>query len=334
MSSSSAADASGATQHASLSVESPLTYAEGLDVSDSSPTELMDLNDDSLTHILKCSADVSGIAAAAACCKHFSKLAASDAVWKHAVECRWPLLPPSSAESTGSWREFHRQRSTMPSWRYFIVRMDEVEHLLRQLAHGADDPERKLCDRLAAVLLAVFCSAERCEFMFAQNFPAPGAPGFDGWLAWTRRVAELLREPRVCAAVREWTTVVTASLDEFYERAFSRSEHRAKLLRAMRCASALRLFEDELILTAAIVAGSSDGVSLASKASADEKVATFKSAVASQRVEESLQSLEMEGFDVSVPPAYRPARLPTHHAGRLGHFWWFAHAPVHYAERC
>lgn len=90
------------------------------------------------------------------------------------------------------------------------------------------------------------------------------------------------------------------ALDDIYNPSVPRPSLQAALLRGLRCASALTILRDELC---AYGRGASEGDWL----------------VSPERVAEALQSLEMEGFDVSVPPSLRPARLP-----RTGHSWWHA----------
>lgn len=307
------------------------------DVIDVPPTVYFtDLSDDSLTQILKCCRDVSTIASLARCCKNFAHLASVDALWMHAVMTRWPFLPERFWCTPIVWRTLHRERSQLPSWRYFVVRMDEVEHLLGKIKVNVDgdgegrgeasgvvnEPVSRIddCDRLAALLVAIFCSGELC----GGGSILGHTPGRD----WARRVGECLCEAPVRESLREWTSAVMETLDDFYERPFSRPEHRARLVRGMTCASALRLLTDEIYLYIPGVASQSTIPRLYA-----EHVARFRMDVGADRVETTLQSLEMEGFDVSVPPACHPAGM---HAYRQ-HMWWHAHAPISYCggvERC
>lgn len=182
--------------------------------------ELTDLDDDALLHMLKCSHDVSAIAAVARCSKHFSHLTSSDSLWKSLVQQAWPLLPPAEAASA-SWRAFHRARSLcLPSWRYYLVRMDEVEHLLSKLvcrsAHAMDLAQRNTaCDRLAVNLIAIFCSQE----LFFSSSPAAenglGVLDYEYGGAWARRLAEMVCRQTVtadglvhavCDELSGWTT--------------------------------------------------------------------------------------------------------------------------------
>jgi hypothetical protein len=178
--------------------------------------------------------------------------------------------------------------------------MDEVEALLAQLTSGtlSSAAQRDArCNRLAECLIAIFFpnwSSSRVSVL-----------GYPHGQAWARRLAcPLLARPparSVGDQLSGWAAVVTASLDDFYEAHVPRAELQESLVRGLRCASALTILRDEVCACAHV----------------DDEAPGWLSAP--ERVGDALRSLEMEGFDVSVPPALRPATLP-----REGHGWWYA----------
>lgn len=257
---------------------------------------LTDLHEDVVTHILMFSHDVSDIAAFSASSKHFALVANSNELWRQLVAARWPLLPKAEvAAAPMNWREFYRERSVLvPSWRYFLVRMDEVEHLMASLANSSEAD----CDQLATCLLAVLCSSE------SRALPGLECPPVTRWAS---RLCHLLSEASVQQSVGKWTSAILAQLDDFYDPLRVRATLQLTLLRALRCASALALLRNEVVSLGGVV--HENGKPL---------VGDILGGVGPERVQEALQSLEMEGFDVSVPPSLRPARLPRTHA------WWHA----------
>ena len=68
--------------------------------------------------------------------------------------------------------------------------------------------------------------------------------------------------------------------------------------------------EHERWLTAEHVRFAHRSLRLLRRVEAEEARFAFQRAVSPEPIAEALQSLEMEGFDVSVPTFLRPARLP------------------------
>ena len=270
-------------------------------------TTLVSLNDDSLSIILSC-CEESDVLAAAACCTRLQSVCSGEALWQQLVAARWPHLPAAEIMATESWRDFYRERAaTIPNWRYFLVRMDEVEHFLRQLVAGAN-PEGCVAigNQIAASLVAIFCTSELVRYR------PPGSPdcvlGYSCGKRWARRLCQLLCMPAACDALIRWTSVILERLDDFYESCQSHGQLQATLLRSLHCASALTVLKDDI----------GAFITPADAASEEERFA-FQRAVSPARVAEALQSLEMEGFDVSVPASLRPTRL-----SHPGHVWWRA----------
>ena len=74
--------------------------------------------------------------------------------------------------------------------------------------------------------------------------------------------------------------------------------------------SALRFLQDHVLDTAGLMMWSAAGLSGASEAIAS-----------------ALASLELEGFNVAIPPSLLPGRVPQSHR------WWLARQPMHAAGR-
>ena len=258
---------------------------------------LTNLNDDSLVHIFKSGHDVSAIAALASCNKQLSQLSHADFLWEHCFRQTWPCATPGTPPS--SWREHFRMRCEhVPSWRHYLVRMDEVEHIMGCLAcsDGSSTSQRDgLCDRLAVLLLAIVCSS---ELTWCREHGLPSSIlGHPCGREWAQRLSRSMGGV-ARQAIREqmsgWTSGIALALDCFYEPSVPRARLQPALLRCLRCASALAILRDEIC-------------------DSQDWLVTMCSGM-----QEIVQSLEMEGFDVSVPHALRPGRLP------LRHNWWYA----------
>lgn len=284
---------------------------------------LSDLDDDAIMLILKCVMDVSDLGAFSCCCLRYKNLAYSEPLWEHHVTQRWPRLPPevvAEKQSSGcSWREFHRERcESVPKWRHLVVRMDEVEHLLRgrleaASASPADDDQSvnfAACDELAALMLAICCTSTRMP----DDHPR--------FRAFVCRMVSHLEDVATLGMLRRWAEGLNAALEEFYDisGANARAQLRPRLIRALKCASALRLLHHyiDVVDTAEV----EHAVTIRRIWASDGPNQAFEDILV------TLESLEMEGFDVAVPHAIRPVGMPRTHS------WWFYHTPIHYAERC
>mmetsp|Transcript_17732 Transcript_17732/g.29588 ORF Transcript_17732/g.29588 Transcript_17732/m.29588 type:complete len:310 (+) Transcript_17732:280-1209(+) len=290
-----------------LWMQQPAHETRDVDVTDET-VELTSLNGDILMLILSY-CEESGVAAMAACCKRFMPIACGDTLWKDLVIVRWPRLSAAEMLTIGSWRDFHRERSLLiPSWRYFLVLMDEIEHLFGLLAASEADSSNSIsiCNQIATSLVAIFCTTKllKCRSMGLSDCVL----GYSHGRRWARRLCGLICTPAACHALLDWTAVILEQLDDFYDPHRPRGELQAILISSLRCASALTFLKDEIGVFITPTVAASDEVRFA-----------FQRAVSPERVAEALRSLEMEGFDVSVPPALRPARLP-----HLGHAWWNA----------
>ena len=301
-----------------------------------------DLDDDSLVQILLCSHDIGDVATFGACSKHLAHLSRSDSLWRCFVKSQWPLLPAEQVAPSQPWRDIYRGRTLlMPSWRYFLGRMDEVQDLFSKLAGGAVRTEDKRdadCNRLAACLISIFCTDELSRHGTRASSAAPSAErravlDYTHGRAWARQLTLLACQPSAQDAIREWTCNTTSSLDEFYEPGISPMALRGTLLNALRCASALSIVESQVSTVGSSEESSEPGAALEAGDAAwrlrledwghrkwQHRVGQLR-----QQVEEALASLEMEGFDVSVPPSLRPAHVP-----RTGHAWWHAQTPGGY----
>ena len=255
--------------------------------------ELTDLHDDLLVQVLALG-DVGAVAVFSAVCRRFALLAQNNELWRQLVAVAWPLLPPAIVETTPhSWCDFYRGRSAgFPCWRYYLIRMDEIEHLLNKLlARGtaATGAEFEEFDRLALCLIKLWMVDESHSVSFHLLCHTSGR-------RWAQRLCALIGEPGGRTALNAWTTAILLQLDDYYDPTLSREQLQHTLLRSLRCASALTILQDEIAASLGVETG-----------------------VAPERVAEALRSLEMEGFDVSVKSTLLPARLPY-----TGHQWWRA----------
>lgn len=266
-------------------------------------TTLMTIKEDALLIILA-NLDFTATASVAACCLHFSRLCRHTQLWQTLVLKEWPLLPlrlrtPSTSltwTSVARKRLGERQRGEADERRTPMRRawgvMDEVEHLIQLHSDFAEED----CDRLASLIVSVFvgCSVD------------------DAWLG---AISSPCAQPAFIQVLSCWAKTRADALDAFYEGCESGSctailARRSLLLQAMRAASALRFLQDHVLDTAGLMMWSAAGLSGASEAIAS-----------------ALASLELEGFNVAIPPSLLPGRVPQSHR------WWLARQPMHAAGR-
>lgn len=248
---------------------------------------LLDLDEDVLLHIIRRSQHSAN--AAGCCCTQLRALARNGSLWKLIVEDTWPHLQQEDLGRpylTNSCLHFSmyvfRTQLCSRDW----AKMDEISHLLRKAAAGfpGDASQRDVClDRLAVCVLALFCSSEKVSWDDRY------------YTLWKLRLQPLVLMGRAASELRGWTSGIVDSLDVVYDPNVPRASLPATLLRCLRCASALAILRAEIM---------------------EEDVAHLDA----ERVGEAIRSLEMEGFDVSVAPETRPARLPTNGS----HYWWYA----------
>ena len=259
---------------------------------------LLQLDDDILAHIMAFAHDVCDVAAFCACSTHSSFLVGSNALWKTLTNTTWPHLPEAEVEcGSMPWRDVYRSRAlSLPEWRHYLVRMDEVEYLLTNLTSGFESE----CDRLATQLIAIFCSSEhmrRSPSSFASSIIS-----YTYGRRFCQRLCYLAMRPPARQALCEWSSTILILLDDFYDAGHQRDHLQAIVLRSLRCASALVILRDEVGAYTESVDGEPN-----------------LHDISPERVEEALLSLEMEGFDVSVAPSLKPTTLPP-----SGHGWWHA----------
>lgn len=285
---------------------------------------LLLLSDDAVTHVLA-HLDIEAVAAAAKSCTKMHALSSNDSLWRMLAIARWPLLPAcpllprsgANAEAGSPWRELHRKRAELPRWRELCGLMDELEHTLA--AGGAPSASASWGERLAALVLAVFGLAPEV----ARNDSPPTSPHSPGSTsearAWVRRVTASLRSPAVLLALRAWGAGLGKELEAFYEYpSVSEPELKRGLVRALRGASALSLLREEFVLREPKDDGRCPALELWAAHGLDSAV---------DEIASGMRSLEMEGFNVAIPPSHRPAHVPA------SHDWWRARPPLHSSGR-
>ena len=96
------------------------------------------------------------------------------------------------------------------------------------------------------------------------------------------------------------------------QNSFHQRQRREVLQRALRAASALGFLQDEVITSSETEP---------SFALSPWKAAGLPSVI--EAIASAVTSLELEGFNVAVPPALCPGSLPASHQ------WWRARPPLH-----
>ena len=280
---------------------------------------LISVSDDNICLILS-QLELADIASAAASCRHLATIGRSEFLWQHVVLTHWPLLPERVRKSAAAngWEALARARACAPRWRYAY--MDELERLVCSLARGGDRRfEHADGDRLAVLACGVFATP---PVAYSGGSPRRHPLTQPEGRAWVRTVRTALCAPDVLRALHSWATACESSLDEFYEgcggSASAGLARRDSLLKALRCASALRYLQDELLLETTTLSGAPDD---GSELSDLWRGAGLPSAI--ERIVSSLESLELEGFNVAVPQSLAPGGLPPSHR------WWRARPPLH-----
>ena len=280
----------------------PHAHPTMLDLSSQEAPTLITIDEDSLTIILGYMMSLNDIGACASTCHHFSRLCRTEAFWWHICTTLWPSLPPRALPGApaadtndcdcSSWREVARRRGGQPHWRH--GRMDEIEHMI--YTFKADDG-----DKLASLVCGVFAGGY-----------IPTKHGVEG-LVWTHELtsAMLSTSHETLSELKKWAVRCEARLDEFYENGHGSAPERMKalrevLLKALRGASALRFLLDHCILNCD---RSTDTTAAWQRAGLPDALSALTSGLA---------SLELEGFNVAVPPSQCPGKMPSSHA------WWGA----------
>lgn len=283
------------------------------DISDSiPPTDIMAVLSDDAASVVLGHVGVRGVVAAATTCHALSRLCRADALWQQVVLTQWPLMPErlKPAGSDG-WRTVAQARVAQPRWLYACPIMDEIERVCEHL-----DAQRKACERIATLVIGLFAT---------PLSPLAHPQG----LAFREAVRSALAHPERLGTLERWARARSDALDDFYEgcglgSATASLARRSVILDAMRCASALTFVQDEL-MSASHHDGWVGAADLAAAAGAQWAAAGLPAAIES--IASGLASLELEGFNVAIPPHLQPPHVPR------AHKWWQARPPLHASGR-
>ena len=246
---------------------------------------------------------INRISSAATVCRYLQVLCSADPLWQQLVCRTWPLLPVRlrPIPSAPTWQAVARKRATVSNWTRVGAHMDELEHMVCMEAN----PD---LDRFALLMVGVFATS---------TTPLAHVEG----QAWARVLRSALCHPALLEAMERWAAARAAALDDFYEgcggTASANLARRTLLLQALRAASALKFAHDEVI-------------ELQDDDDEEAAAATWKAAGLPRAIDEiasSVASLELEGFNVAIPPHLLPARMPSSHR------WWMARPPLHASGR-
>uniref|UniRef100_A0A7S0J8S5 F-box domain-containing protein n=1 Tax=Calcidiscus leptoporus TaxID=127549 RepID=A0A7S0J8S5_9EUKA len=325
---------------------------------------LLNLADDIILRLLTFARDERDVLAAACCSTALAVICRTEALWQVLCIRRWPKLRnPSIAAplfvQSASWRALHQQRARCKYWRELCVLLDEsIDMVSASAARATSAPVETAAEvhteaeAPCAFASSVVVSVSQWAVGLAKLVIAIHSARNKG----NRRLADTADEPEMhrfrkvfrhalldacrLGALRSWAAASARSLDAWYDYAMLSTsldadsaagvrELRARLRTAQEARSALELLYTEL------KTGSEEGDDLDCgcriQPPAHEEHASFlelwehaELPIAIHDIETSILSLEMEGFNVAVPPGARPEGIPQ------SHWWWWCKPPMGY----
>ena len=301
---------------------------------DAPPPTLLDLPEDCLPRLLP---DERDLLAYASTCTRAHAMCRADSLWQIICMRRWPhlglahSLPPDQG-----WRALHRERAAMPEWRSLVAHLDHATAIT-----GAD-PDGTACawaEALVPALLAI--GAARAEHGLRLLRCVE-------WQQCVSRLAsQLCSGPRRAAPrldhFRAFAASLEVELDKWWEEAAGGYyggggsgadavlSMRSRLLRVLRGRSALQYLNEMIHGRWHDASGMPIySVTELTPCTVHDLVRGWDGAGlpgALRALDSALESLRLEGCDLSVPRHLRPHGVPQ------SHDWWLHSAPTN-ADAC
>lgn len=315
-----------------------------------SPVSLLALPEDALGYLIS-HLDEADIFSVAITCTQLAHVCCTESMWRAFCMRIWPLLGCCSEVAVFppvSWRQLHSDRcKKFPLGLASIL--DQSIHCAKCCsASSSVDGARVLqADQLASLLLGV-------RVLLGSSFPAaihydeveaegstPPSNTERALQGWVQRLVCALSAEVVLQDLCMWARDIAASLDEWYDDVITTStsmlRRRATLVRVLQARSALALIETEVLAGALDIETEvqpryleeygQSGELPSSNASAAINLATrwtlLGLSAAVKEIDASIYSLELEGFNLTVPPSDCPS------IELEGHWWWGCRVPLH-----